>query len=135
MQKIKGIHVVLGELQEGGESMEDSSIEWGNLSLKSKFMMNYIKKLGERLDKEHKVEQILGCFNLHGQMVVRLVTLEFGDYALVWWTQMEFRDPYEGWVALKRLMRGRFFSPSYTRDLHNKLHRSYKGSRSMKESI
>ncbi|RDX93074.1 hypothetical protein CR513_24718, partial [Mucuna pruriens] len=33
-----------------------------------------------------KVEQILGYFNLHGRMVVRLVTLEFGDYALVWWT-------------------------------------------------
>ncbi|RDX75529.1 hypothetical protein CR513_44577, partial [Mucuna pruriens] len=32
---------------------------------------------------EHKVEQILGFFNLHGRILVRLVTLEFGEYVLV----------------------------------------------------
>ncbi|RDY05610.1 hypothetical protein CR513_10528, partial [Mucuna pruriens] len=34
------------------------------------------------LDWELKEEQILGCFDLHGRVVVRLVTLEFGEYAL-----------------------------------------------------
>ncbi|RDX85653.1 hypothetical protein CR513_33134, partial [Mucuna pruriens] len=33
------------------------------------------------VDWELKIEQILGYFDLHGRMVVRLVTLEFGDYA------------------------------------------------------
>ncbi|RDX97896.1 hypothetical protein CR513_19271, partial [Mucuna pruriens] len=31
--------------------------------------------------------EVLNCFNLHGRKVVRLITLEFGDYALIWWTQ------------------------------------------------
>ncbi|RDX73320.1 hypothetical protein CR513_47094, partial [Mucuna pruriens] len=42
------------------------------------------------LDRELKVEQILNYFNLHGRMVVRIVTLKFGDYVLVWW--MQFLD-------------------------------------------
>ncbi|RDY05020.1 hypothetical protein CR513_11183, partial [Mucuna pruriens] len=37
---------------------------------------------------ELKVKQILSCFGLHGLMVMRLVTLEFGYYALVWLTQI-----------------------------------------------
>ncbi|RDX83364.1 hypothetical protein CR513_35726, partial [Mucuna pruriens] len=69
-------------------------------------------------DWELKVEKILSCFNLHGQRVVRLIILEFGDYAL---------------VALKRLMRNRFVPPSYTNDLHNKLQRLYQGSKSLEE--
>ncbi|RDX98244.1 hypothetical protein CR513_18854, partial [Mucuna pruriens] len=57
------------------------------------------------VDWELKVKQILGCFNLHGRMVVRLVTLEFGDYALIWWTQMledirrGIKDLCEDWVG------------------------------------
>ncbi|RDX65072.1 hypothetical protein CR513_56297, partial [Mucuna pruriens] len=45
--------------------------------------------------------------------VPRLVTLEFGDYALVRWTQVledirrGEKDPCEDWIALKRLMRHR----------------------------
>ncbi|RDY03257.1 hypothetical protein CR513_13175, partial [Mucuna pruriens] len=91
------------------------------------------------VDWELKVEQILGCFNLHGRRVVRLVTLEFSDYVLVWWTQVledirrGEKDPCEDWVALKRLMRKRFVPPSYTKDLHNKLQRIYQGSRSVEE--
>ncbi|RDY02812.1 Tf2-8, partial [Mucuna pruriens] len=72
-------------------------------------------------------------------MVVRFITLEFGDYALVLWTQMleDIRRgvgyPCEDWVALKRLMRSGFVLPSYTRDFHNKLQRLYQGSRSVEE--
>ncbi|RDX72776.1 hypothetical protein CR513_47694, partial [Mucuna pruriens] len=68
------------------------------------------------VDWELKVEQILDYFNLHGRKLVRLVTLEFGDYAL----------------RLEQMMR-RFVPPSYTRDLHNKFQRLYQGSRSVKE--
>ncbi|RDY01384.1 hypothetical protein CR513_15290, partial [Mucuna pruriens] len=38
------------------------------------------------VDCELNVVKILGCFNLCGRRVVRLVTFKFGDYALVWWT-------------------------------------------------
>ncbi|RDX91636.1 hypothetical protein CR513_26358, partial [Mucuna pruriens] len=86
-----------------------------------------------------KYEQTLGCFNLYRRVVVRLITLEFGDYALVWWTQMfedirrGIKDPCEDWVALSRMMRDRFALPSYTKDLHNKLQRLYQGSMSVEE--
>ncbi|RDX88534.1 hypothetical protein CR513_29860, partial [Mucuna pruriens] len=60
--------------------------------------------------------------------VMRLVTLEFGDYALVWWTQFlndmkrhGIRDQCENWEALKHVMKARFVPPTYTKDLHNKL--------------
>ncbi|RDX98372.1 hypothetical protein CR513_18713, partial [Mucuna pruriens] len=142
--------------------MEGPSVDWCNLSSKSKFMMSYIRKLGKKLDKigkdldlvqkdtqsvnakvkvlsrqrderpkvvslhesgrsfeegnysergrslwpsmeerreridrvediggrkewkymELKVEQILSYFDLYDRMVVRLVILEFSDYAL-----------------------------------------------------
>ncbi|RDY11899.1 hypothetical protein CR513_03378, partial [Mucuna pruriens] len=81
------------------------------------------------VDWELKVEKIL----------VRLVTLEFGDYVLVWWTQMledvrrGIRDLCENLLALKRMMRDRFVLPFYTKDLHNKLKRLYQWSRSMEE--
>ncbi|RDX99733.1 hypothetical protein CR513_17177, partial [Mucuna pruriens] len=166
--------------------MEDPNVDWKNLSLKSKFMMSYIRELGEKLDRvgkgldsiqkdtqivnanvealsrekkekpkvaslhdsegsfgdnlsEHgrvernrkeerrdrhgrigeepreeeldmfksRIPHSLGNYKLgaYGQRVVRLVTLEFG----------------------------KFVPPSYARDLHNKLRRLYKGSKSVEE--
>ncbi|RDX83267.1 hypothetical protein CR513_35832, partial [Mucuna pruriens] len=67
-----------------------------------------------------------------------LVTLEFGKYALPWWTQMlddirrRVRDPYEDWVVLKWFIRG-IFVPPYIRYLHNKLQGLYQGSWSEEE--
>ncbi|RDY00239.1 hypothetical protein CR513_16596, partial [Mucuna pruriens] len=72
-------------------------------------------------------------------MVVGIVTLEFGDYALVWWTQMledirrGIKDPCEDWATLKRMTKGRFVPPSYASDLHNKLQRLYQSSRHVEE--
>ncbi|RDX63040.1 hypothetical protein CR513_58567, partial [Mucuna pruriens] len=40
-------------------------------------------KLEEYIDWELKVDQIVSSFDLHGRKVVRLVTLEFGSYALL----------------------------------------------------
>ncbi|RDY10219.1 hypothetical protein CR513_05304, partial [Mucuna pruriens] len=74
----------------------------------------------------------------HGRRgkVVRLVRLEFGEYALVWWTQdirSRVIEPCESWRDLKCQMRKRFVLPSYARDLHNKLQRLYQGSKSVEE--
>ncbi|RDY01004.1 hypothetical protein CR513_15731, partial [Mucuna pruriens] len=71
--------------------------------------------------------------------MVRIVTLVFGDYPFVWWTQMleEIRidviDPCENCVYLKRIMRKTFVPPSYMRNLHNKLQRLYQGTKSVEE--
>ncbi|RDX83039.1 hypothetical protein CR513_36088, partial [Mucuna pruriens] len=40
------------------------------------------------LDWEMKVEQIFECFDFNDRMKVKLVTLEFSGYALVWWNQV-----------------------------------------------
>ncbi|RDX82377.1 hypothetical protein CR513_36852, partial [Mucuna pruriens] len=70
---------------------------------------------------------------------VKLVTLEFSTYALVWWYQIIYdvrnmRRPHcETWADLKRELRDRFVSSYYARDLFVKLERLFKGSKSVKE--
>ncbi|RDX83284.1 hypothetical protein CR513_35810, partial [Mucuna pruriens] len=83
--------------------------------------------LGNYKLEELKVEQILGCFDYIGRMMVRLVTLEFSEYALVWWNQVledvrrGRRNPCVSWASLKRMMREIFAPSSYTRDFYIKL--------------
>ncbi|RDX73452.1 hypothetical protein CR513_46946, partial [Mucuna pruriens] len=75
------------------------------------------------LDWELKVEHILGCFDYHGQMVVRLVMLEFSDYALVWWNKVVndirrgMKNLSERWASLKRMMRERFSVEEYHKEM------------------
>ncbi|RDY13660.1 hypothetical protein CR513_01380, partial [Mucuna pruriens] len=42
-----------------------------------------------------KLEQIFECFNLNERVKVKLVTLEFSGYALIWWSQ-EDEEVYSG---------------------------------------
>ncbi|RDX83914.1 hypothetical protein CR513_35122, partial [Mucuna pruriens] len=52
------------------------------------------------------------CFGYHERMKVRLVTLEFTNYALMWWNQVlgdirrMRREPCVSWAKLKRLNEG-----------------------------
>ncbi|RDX83271.1 hypothetical protein CR513_35826, partial [Mucuna pruriens] len=105
----------------------------GFLFLELFFLVNFFRRV-ERHRREETRER-------HGKRgkeprkeeidMAKLVTLEFGEYALVWWTQTledirrEVRGPFEDWVVLKRLVRERVVLPSYTRDSHNKLQRLY----------
>ncbi|RDX72592.1 hypothetical protein CR513_47898, partial [Mucuna pruriens] len=88
-------------------------------------------KVDSYLNWELKVDQIFECFDYRERIKVRLVTLEFNRYALVWWNQVledirsARRDPCESWDDLKKIMR--------ERDLYNKLQRLYQGSKSMEE--
>ncbi|RDX87647.1 hypothetical protein CR513_30845, partial [Mucuna pruriens] len=66
-------------------------------------------------------------YELKGQKVVRLVTEEFCEYALVCWTQV-LED-----IRNIHLMRKRFVQPSYAKDLHNKLQKLYQGFKSLEE--
>ncbi|RDX88679.1 hypothetical protein CR513_29698, partial [Mucuna pruriens] len=96
-------------------------------------------KSNEYIDWELMVDQIVSSFDLHGHKVVRLVTLKFCGYALVWWSQVleeiriDKRGPYEGWRDLKRLMRETFVPSSYIWDLHVKLQRLHQGPYSVEE--
>ncbi|RDY01828.1 hypothetical protein CR513_14793, partial [Mucuna pruriens] len=103
------LHKALGELQETYRSP------------KSLHFLGDCKPY-EYVDWELKVDQIVSSVFLHGRKVVRLATLEFCGYALVWWNQVleeimsDKRGPCEGWRGLKRLMRERFIPSSYVRD-------------------
>ncbi|RDY03943.1 hypothetical protein CR513_12405, partial [Mucuna pruriens] len=92
----------------GNQSCQSSSSSWIQEGRKKR--KTWEKRRGTkggRARHKLKVEQVVGCINLHGRKVVRLVTLEFGDYALVWWTEVledirrGVRDPFKDWVVLK----------------------------------
>jgi len=55
---------------------------------------------------------------------VRAATSEFTDFDLVWWIEHGKKNPNnipQTWGALKRIMRARFVSSYYTRDLLHRL--------------
>lgn len=91
------------------------------------------------LEWEMRVEQIFGCHNYSEGKKVKLAALEFTDYALVWWDQMQ-KDrirhgerPITTWEEMKAVMRRRFIPSYFHRELHNKLQRLTQGSKSVDE--
>lgn len=77
------------------------------------------------LDWELKVEQIFSCHEVREERKVSLATLEFTDYALLWWDQQQKERarcgarPIEYWEDLKAMMRKRYVPSHYTRVLHD----------------
>jgi len=67
---------------------------------------------------ELKIEQIFTCHEIRNDKKVKLATLEFQNYALLWWDKLvkERRrygePPISTWEKLKALMRSRYL-PSY----------------------
>ncbi|RDY12097.1 hypothetical protein CR513_03156, partial [Mucuna pruriens] len=86
-----------------------------------------------------KVEQVFRCFDFNNRMKVKLVTLEFSGYALVWWNQVlndvvrRRRPSVDTWTELRRELRERFISSYYTKDLYNKLQRLYPRCKSVED--
>ncbi|XP_074570603.1 uncharacterized protein LOC141827283 [Curcuma longa] len=91
------------------------------------------------LEWEMKIEQIFSCHNYNDAKKVKVAALEFTDYALIWWDQMQKErrrygeHPINTWDEMKTLMRRRFVPSHYHRELHNKLQRLIQGSRSVDE--
>ena len=86
-----------------------------------------------------KVEKFFSCHTLTEERKIKLATLEFTDYALVWWDQFQkerrrYREPMlETWEELKRVLRRRYVPSHYHRELLNKLQRMTQGSKSADE--
>ena len=86
-----------------------------------------------------KVEQVFACYNYNDEKKIKLVSLEFEGYALVWWNQVRsdverMRRPLMNtWQDMKRVLIERFVSSYYGRDLHNKLQRLIQGNKSVDE--
>lgn len=91
------------------------------------------------LEWETKVEQIFSCYNYTDTQKVQVASIEFTDYALIWWDQLvkerrRLREPaIATWEEMKRIMRRRFIPSYYIRELHNKLQRLTQGSKSVDE--
>ena len=90
------------------------------------------------LELEKKVDWIFDCHNYLEAKKMKLVVIEFTDYALIWWDQNVIsrrsgESPVASWEEMKVLMRIRFVPNHYYRDLYMKLQGLNQGSRSVDE--
>ena len=83
------------------------------------------------------MEFIFYCHNYLEAKKVKLVVIEFSDYAITWWDQLVItrrrnrERPIETWDEMKSLMRKRFVPNHYYQNLYQKLQRLTQGSRSV----
>jgi hypothetical protein len=91
------------------------------------------------LEWEKKVDWIFVCHNYSEAKKVKLVVIEFMNYALIWWDQNVIirrrsgERPIASWEEMKVLMRRQFVPNHYYRDLYMKLQGLNQGSRSVDE--
>ncbi|KAL5570316.1 hypothetical protein UlMin_026891 [Ulmus minor] len=94
---------------------------------------------GAYLEWETKIEMVFDCHNYSEIKKVKLVAIEFNDYAIVWWDQLLINwrknrePPVDTWEEMKMLMRKRFVPSHYYRGLYQKLQRLIQGSKSVDE--
>ncbi|XP_016191799.1 uncharacterized protein LOC107632644 [Arachis ipaensis] len=91
------------------------------------------------LEWERKVELLFQCHNYSDVKKVRLAAVEFSNYALVWWAELDKqrrrndKPPILSWEKMKKVMRQRSVPSYYYRELHQWLQRLYQGSKSVDE--
>jgi hypothetical protein len=89
------------------------------------------------LEWEKKVELIFECHNYSEEKKVKLVVIEFTDYAIIWWDQLVMNKrrnherPIETWKEMKAIMRRRFVPSHYNRELYQKLQSLTQGYKSV----
>ena len=89
------------------------------------------------LEWERKVEHVFDCHNYFEEKKVKLVVVEFTDYASIWWDQLvtsrhrNGERPISIWEEMKIVMR-RFAPSHYHRDLH-RLQTLIQGSMSVED--
>ena len=73
------------------------------------------------------MEWVFDCHNYSELKKVKLGTIEFSNYAIVWWDQLvlnrrkNMKYPIETWEEMKAVMRKRFVPSYYYWDLYQKL--------------
>jgi hypothetical protein len=86
-----------------------------------------------------KVYKIFRVHNYSEENKVAMASLEFEDYANVWWEQVvavreeNLQEPIATWGEMKIEMHKRFVPNHYTRDLFNKLQKLTQGTKSVEE--
>jgi len=87
-----------------------------------------------------KVDKIFRMHNYSNEKMVAMASLEFDDYANLWWEQVPVaRDarqepPITTWHDMKAHMRSCFVPAHYTRDLFNNLQALRQGQRPWKST-
>ena len=125
----------------GGRLREARNREDNNLgSIKMKIPSFQEKNDPEAyLEWERKLELVFYCHNYSKNKKVKLVFIEFSDYAIMWWDHLVLnkrrnREPaVETWEEMKRVMQKRFVPTYYYWKLYNKLQNLRQGNRSVEE--
>ena len=83
------------------------------------------------------MELIFECHDYSEEKKVKLVFIEFTNYAIIWWDQLvmnrrrNHESPIETWEEMKASIRRQFVPSHYYRDLYQKLQSLSQGYRSM----
>ncbi|CAJ2657680.1 unnamed protein product [Trifolium pratense] len=91
------------------------------------------------LEWERKIEHVFDCHNYSEEKKIKLVVVEFTDYASIWWDQLVTSRRRNGerqintWNEMKIVMRKRFVPSHYYRDLYRKLQTLTQGSMSVED--
>ena len=131
----------IGDRRYGGRLREARNQEDNNLrNIKMKISSFQGKNDPEAyLEWDRKVELVFDCHHYSKNKKVKLAVIKFSDYAIVWWDQLVLnkrrnREPsVETWEEMKRVIRKRFVSTYYYRELYNKLQNLRQGNRSVEE--
>jgi hypothetical protein len=88
---------------------------------------------------ELKVDKIFRIHNYSEEKKLAMASLEFEDYALIWWEQLmnereeNGQDEIATWAEMKAAMRARFIPRHYQRDHFDRLQNLKQGSWSVEE--
>ena len=63
------------------------------------------------LEWEKKIELVFDCHNYSKLTKIKLVAIEFFDYAIIWWGHIE--RPIKTWEEMKTMMRRQFVPSHY----------------------
>nr|XP_027098825.1 uncharacterized protein LOC113718104 [Coffea arabica] len=91
------------------------------------------------LEWEQRIEMVFECQDYTDEQKVKLATLEFTDYAIVWWEQKRTsrrrnrERQISTWEELRTTMQKWFVPTHYYRDLYQRLQTLVQGSRSVED--
>ena len=86
-----------------------------------------------------KVDKIFRVHNYSEAKKVAMASLEFEEYANVWWEEVvqrreeDLEEHIATWEEMKEVMHARFVPEHYTRDLFNKLTKLTQGTKSVED--
>lgn len=91
------------------------------------------------LEWEIKVELVFDYHNYSEENKIKLITVRFTNYALVWWDQLLLNRkqngecPMSSWRKIKFTMRKKFIPSYYYKEMHQKLQHLIQGFMSMED--